>query len=183
MVYKYFCFSRYIFFLSRLGKKLNLIDNFTSINPISKSLYNLKSRIYCKKGLNKMSIRSHENVVAAWLFLIGVVLAVIIGFATAFFIPITKIATYSSPIYAILVVLGIIVGIKVNVSGKDSQTFLVSGAVLVIVSRFGMESVSGSLIGIGMGDLVSTIFGALIVLFVPATIIVALKTLFSITNV
>jgi hypothetical protein len=34
-----------------------------------------------------------------------------------------------------------------------------------------------------MGDLVSTIFGALIVLFVPATIIVALKTLFSITNV
>ena len=130
-----------------------------------------------------MSIKSHENVVAAWLFLIGVVLAVIIGFATAFFIPITKIATYSAPIYAILLILGVVVGIKVNVSGKDSQTFLVSGAVLVIVSRFGMESVSGSLIGIGMGDLVSTIFGALIVLFVPATIIVALKNLFLITNV
>jgi hypothetical protein len=46
-----------------------------------------------------------------------------------------------------------------------------------------MESVIGSLIGIGIGDLVSSVFGALLVLFVPATIIVALKTLFSITNV
>lgn len=130
-----------------------------------------------------MSIKSHENVVAAWLFLTGVVLAVIIGLATTFFIPINKISAYSSPIYGILVILGIIIGAKVNVSEKDSQAFLISGAILVIISRFGMESVRGSLIGIGLGDLVSTIFGALIVLFVPVTIIVALKNLFAITKV
>ncbi len=130
-----------------------------------------------------MVMKSHENFVGAWLFLIGVILAVLIGIATAFFIPISKIATFSTPIYIILVILGIIVGIKINVSGKDSQNFLVSGAVLVIVSRFGMESVSGSLIGIGIGDLVSSTFSALLVLFVPATIIVAIKSLFSITNV
>jgi hypothetical protein len=128
-------------------------------------------------------MKSHENFVGAWLFLIGVILAVLIGIATAFFIPISKIATFSAPIYLILVILGIIVGIKINVSGKDSQNFLISSAVLVIVSRFGMESVRGSLIGIGMGDLVSSTFSALLVLFVPATIIVAIKSLFSIANV
>jgi hypothetical protein len=132
---------------------------------------------------NKMVIKSHENWVGAWLFLTGVVLAVLIGVAVTFFIPISKISAYSSPIYAILVILGIIIGVKINVSGKDSQTFLISSAILVIVSKFGMESVIGSLIGIGIGDLVSSVFGALLVLFVPATIIVALKNLFSITNV
>ncbi|OQA67319.1 MAG: hypothetical protein BWY36_00733 [Candidatus Diapherotrites archaeon ADurb.Bin253] len=130
-----------------------------------------------------MVMKSHENFVGAWLFLIGVILAVLIGIATAFFIPISKIANFSTPIYLILVILGIIVGIKINVSGKDSQNFLISSAVLVIVSRFGMESVRGSLIGIGMGDLVSSTFSALLVLFVPATIIVAIKSLFSIANV
>jgi len=67
--------------------------------------------------------------------------------------------------------------------GKDSQTFLIAGAILVIVSKFGMESVTGSLIGIGIGDTVSSTFSALLALFVPATIIVALKTVFSIAKV
>jgi len=130
-----------------------------------------------------MVLKSHENFVGAWLFLTGVVLAVLIGIAATFFIPLKRIAMFSSPIYAILVILGIIVGMKINVSGKDSQTFLITSAILVIVSRFGMESVSGSLIGIGIGDLVSSVFSALLVLFVPATIVVALKNLFSMTNV
>jgi len=130
-----------------------------------------------------MVMKSQENFIGAWVFFIGVVLAVIIGFVTTFFIPISKISQYSSPIYAILVILGLIVGMKINVSGKDSQIFLISSAVLVIVSKFGMDSVTGSLIGISVGGLVSSVFGALLVLFVPATIIVALKTLFSITNV
>jgi len=130
-----------------------------------------------------MVMKSRENYAGAWMVLTGVILAVIIGIGTTFFIPLDKIVQYSSPIYAVLVIIGLVVGMKVNVSGKDSQTFLISSAVLVIVSKFGMESVTGSLIGIGIGDLVSSVFGALLVLFVPATIIVALKTLFSITNV
>jgi hypothetical protein len=46
-----------------------------------------------------------------------------------------------------------------------------------------MESVTGSLIGIGVGDVASTTFGALLALFVPATIIVALKTVFGLANI
>jgi len=130
-----------------------------------------------------MVLRSQENTAGAWAFLIGVILAIVIGISTTFFIPIEKIAQYSSPIYAILVLLGLFVGFKTNMSGKDSQTFMVSGAILVIVSKFGMESVTGSLIGIGVGDIVTSTFSALLVLFVPATIIVAIKNVFSISKI
>ena len=64
-----------------------------------------------------------------------------------------------------------------------SAALLIAGAVLVVVSTFGMESVTGSLIGIGIGDAVSSTFSALLALFVPATIIVALKNVFSIAKV
>jgi len=128
-----------------------------------------------------MVIIAKENFVGAWTFLIGVIIAIVIGISTTLFsIPI--LVKYSSAIYAILVILGIVVGFSINTSRKDSQTFLLSGAILVIVSKFGMESVVGTLIGIGIGDIVTSIFAALLVLFVPATIIVALKTVFGISR-
>lgn len=127
-------------------------------------------------------IKSRENSVGAWAFLIGVIIAVAIGLFTKL-IPIPALTKYSSFIYLILVILGIIVGFSIKATGRDSQTFLITGAIIVIVSKFGMESAIGSLIGIGAGDTVSTIFAALLALFVPATIIVALKTLFGIAKV
>jgi len=130
-----------------------------------------------------MVIKSQKNSVGAWAFLIGVILAVIIGISTSSFLSISSIVTYSAQIYAILIILGIIVGFSINVLGKDAQIFLFAGAVLVIISKFGMESVTSSLIGIGVGAIVSSVFAALLVLFVPATIIVALKTVFSIAKV
>ena len=130
-----------------------------------------------------MVLKARENSVGAWVFLFGVILAILAGIVTTFFIPLSRINQFSSPVYAILVIVGLFVGIKINVSAKDTQTFLISSAILVIVSKFGMESVIGSLIGIGIGDLVASVFGALLVLFVPATIVVALKSVFSITKV
>ncbi len=128
-----------------------------------------------------MVIKATENSLGAWAFLIGVVLAILIGLSTTL-IPIPSLAKYSPQIYAILVLLGFFVG-SVNVTGKDSQTFLIAGAVLVIVSGFGMDAVKGSLIGFPIADAVNTVFGALLTLFVPATIVVALKTVFSVTRV
>jgi len=128
-----------------------------------------------------MVIKSRENSIGAWAFLIGVVLAIIIGLSTSL-ISIPALTTYSSAIYAVLVILGLVVGF-VNVGSKDSQTFLIAGAILVVVSKFGMESVTGSLVGIGVGNIVTSIFGALLALFVPATIIVALKAVFEIAKI
>ncbi|MEX0920991.1 MAG: hypothetical protein WDZ62_01880 [Candidatus Pacearchaeota archaeon] len=128
-----------------------------------------------------MVIKVHENSVGAWAFLIGVVLAILIGLSTTIF-AVPVIISYSAQIYAMLVILGLVIGF-VGVTGKDTQPFLWVGAVLVIVSRFGMEGVRGSLIGIGVGDAVSSVFGALLALFVPATIVVALKMVFSMARV
>ncbi len=125
-------------------------------------------------------LKSHENSIAAWAFLIGVVIALIIGLFSTF-IPLLFLQTYGALIYSFLITLGIVVGLMIA-GGKDSQTFLMTGAILVIVSKFGMESVSGSLIGLGLYNTVSSIFSALLVLFIPATIIVAIKTVFSITK-
>ncbi|MEK6819711.1 MAG: hypothetical protein AABY03_00750 [Nanoarchaeota archaeon] len=126
-------------------------------------------------------LRSSENTIGAWAFLIGVILAILIGLSTTF-LPIPALVNYSKHIYAFLVFLGILVGFM-NTTGKDSQTFLIAGAVLVIVSRFGMDSLSGSVIGLDLRDAVTSVFSALLVLFAPATIIVAMKTVFSIARV
>ena len=131
-----------------------------------------------------MGIIAKENSVGAWTFLIGVILAVVIGFSTSFIgLKNSGVIYYSTQIYAILIILGLIIGWMLKVSGKDAQTFMISGTVLVIVSWYGKESVTGSIFGIGIGSIVSSVFSALLVLFVPATIVVALKTLFGITRV
>lgn len=128
-------------------------------------------------------IKAKENSIGAWAFLIGVVLAVSIGLLSAVVMDISLMRSYSSIIYGILVILGLVVGFSIKAVGKDAQTFLITGAVLVIVSKFGMESVVGSLIGIGAGDIVSSTFAALLALFVPATIVVALKNLFGLARI
>ena len=60
---------------------------------------------------------------------------------------------------------------------------MVAGTVLVIVSGFGKDAIRGTLIGVGVGDLVSAVFAALLILFVPATMIVALKRVFNLARV
>lgn len=126
-------------------------------------------------------LKSHENSVGAWAFLIGVVLALVIGIFTTL-LPIPALIAYSAQIYGVLALLGVIIGFMI-VRGKDSQTFLLAGVIIVIVSKFGIDSLTGSLIGLGLYDIVNPIFSAFLVLFVPATIIVALKTVFAIAKV
>ena len=128
-----------------------------------------------------MPIRSQENSLGAIAFLAGVILAVAVGIFSVI-IPVPTVTAYSAQIYGTLVLLGLVVG-YMNSTGKDSQTFMLAGTALVIVSKFGMDSVYGTLLGTGIVGTVRTIFGALLVLFVPATIIVALKTVFSIAKV
>ena len=127
-----------------------------------------------------MVIKARENSIGAWAFLLGVILAVAIGFSTIL-LP-NSLTQYNAQIYAVLVILGVFVG-YFNIRESESQTFLWAGVVLVIVSRFGMDSVTGSLLVIGICPTVTSIFGALLALFVPATIVVALKTVFSIAKV
>ena len=104
------------------------------------------------------------DVVGKWAFLIGVILAVVLGL----FDPIM--GNWA----IVLVVIGLIVGL-LNVTDKEVTPFLMSGAVLIIASALG-----GSL----MSDMpfVGAILDALLAVFVPATVIVAIKNVFSLAR-
>jgi len=123
-----------------------------------------------------MAIRSKENYWGAWAFLVGVILALAVGILSA------SLGNIGPIIPAILVFLGLIVGF-INVSPKDQNTFLITAVSLVIVSFAGAEGISGiQFLKIGIGDMVSDTLGALILMLVPATIVVAIKSLFSISQ-
>ncbi len=121
-----------------------------------------------------MPIRSRENLFGAWAFLIGVIIAVIIGIFGG--------SKISPVILGILALIGIIAGYFV--AEKDVQTFLLASVSLVIVSFAGIQGLvlDAAIRGIAIGHIVSSILGTLLVMFVPATIIVALKTVFSLAQ-
>ena len=102
----------------------------------------------------------------AWAFLIGIVLAVIIGLVSG--------GTISALWTGILAIIGLIVGL-LNVTDKEVTPFLMAGIVLVIASSLGGQVMSAV-------PLASGILNAINILFVPATIIVALKSVFSLAK-
>jgi len=106
-----------------------------------------------------------SNMIGAWAFLIGVILAVVLGL----------LGTVSSTVSTILVVIGLIVGL-LNVADEETNPFLMSGAVLIIASAFGGSIISQDLPSVGR------VLGALMLIFVPATIIVAVKNVFSLAK-
>ena len=64
-----------------------------------------------------MAIRAKENLVGAWAFLIGVILAISVG--------ILSFGELNPFIFGVIVVLGLVVGFFINVSdSKDASTFL-----------------------------------------------------------
>ena len=116
-----------------------------------------------------MAKNSNKNMIGAWAFLIGVILAVILGVFQSY-MSMRAVAI----LYPMIVVLGLIVGF-LNIANKDSVTFLFASLSLVIVSAFG-QSV------LGYVPYVNTTLASLLTMFVPATIIVALRTVFEIAK-
>lgn len=121
-------------------------------------------------------IKSRENLVGAYAFLIGVILAVLMGITQKFLN-----ITYSNIPYAFLVVLGIIIGF-LNIGDRDSMTFLIASLSLVIVSGFGQSALI-YVSNIPVLSSLTSILAALLVMFVPSTIIVALKVVFNLARV
>ena len=85
-------------------------------------------------------------------------------------------------VLSLLAVLGLVVGYFV--SEKDVQTFLLASVSLVIVSFAGIQGLvlSAAVSGININELITSVLGALLFLFIPATIVVALKTVFSLAK-
>tara|TARA_Y100000310_G_scaffold296119_1_gene328111 strand:+ start:262 stop:621 length:360 start_codon:yes stop_codon:yes gene_type:complete len=106
------------------------------------------------------------NIIGAWAFVAGVVLAIVIGiFASS----LTQ-STYRGILIA-MVIIGIVIGL-LNVKTKESSKFLFAALALVIVGY------TGGTVVLTLIPKLSEFFSALMILFVPTTIIVALKTVF-----
>lgn len=117
-----------------------------------------------------MPKKSGGNLLGAWAFLIGVILAIVFGF-----FPVTALTWLPW----VFVVIGIIIGL-LNIGDSEVQPFLFAGIVLVLVSAFGGAVFKDLLIN--GSPFMSMILNNLLMLFVPATIIVALKSVFSIAR-
>lgn len=121
-------------------------------------------------------VRSKENLWGAYAFLIGVVLAVTLGLFNE------SLESAGGLFYTALVLIGLVVG-AINVSDKNSQTFLFASLSLVIVGALGMEPLKYIATNNYVVGLLRNVLGSLLLLFVPATIVVALKTVFSMAKI
>ena len=104
------------------------------------------------------------NLIGGWAFLIGVILAIVLG----------AIGEVGGIMATILVIVGLIVGL-LNIADEEASPFLMSGAVLIIAGGLGADQLSAI-------PLVNGILQALLTIFVPATIIVAVKNVFSLAR-
>lgn len=110
------------------------------------------------------------NLFGSWAFLIGVILAVVVGVFSGL-----EIADLSSPLMtSIMIVLGIIVGLF-NINGKEVTPFLMSGIALIIASVFGLSMMAAV-------PVASATLAALLLIFIPATIVVAIRNVFSLAK-
>ncbi|MBC8500953.1 MAG: hypothetical protein H8D38_04270 [DPANN group archaeon] len=111
----------------------------------------------------KKDTRKNTRSFGSWAFLIGFVLALLFGI-----IGVTDVIAW------LLVVLGLVVGF-LNITEKEIQPFLFGGTVLVIVSALGAESMA-------IIPVVGNVLNAILLLFIPATVIVALKSTFQLAK-
>lgn len=116
----------------------------------------------------KNSAKSIQKI-GSWAFIVGVVIAIIAGVVYA------SEGALSPAIVSILVVLGLIVGF-LNVTGKETMSFLAAGVSLILVTYFGGNAL-GSIVTIG--PYLVSVFGAILAFVVAATIIVCLKAIWA----
>ena len=108
--------------------------------------------------------KNKGNMIGGWAFLIGVVLAVILGL----------LGNVNATWTYVLVIAGLIIGL-LNIADEEATPFLMSGVSLIIASALGatvMENVS----------ILNGVLQTLLMIFVPATIVVAIKNAFSLAR-
>ena len=109
------------------------------------------------------------NTIGAWAFLIGVLLAVLVGFFGDYLISLV-----GNGFYVVLVVAGLLV-VFFNVAARETNSFLLASVSLVIVGYMGQPV-------LGVVSYVGSVLTSLLVLFVPATVVVALKSVFTLAR-
>jgi uncharacterized membrane protein YccC len=113
-----------------------------------------------------------SNTLGVWAFTIGVVVAIVLGFINVIWeLP----ETTTQLLLVLLGITGVVVGLM-NINSDEAMSFLMVAAVLVISIYAGGEAMEA------MWPSVSLAFRALNVFFVPMTIIVAVRALFTLAR-
>ncbi len=113
------------------------------------------------------------NLLGGWSFLVGLVLAVLLGLGFT--------GAYASQMIWAVFLLGLVVGL-LNITSQETSAFLTSGTVLVLVSYLGADVLGGAAAtGLGVDRLVS-VLQSVLTLFVPATMVVALRAAFTLAR-
>ncbi len=130
--------------------------------------------VYAEKSLQNLG---------SWAFLLGVFVAIVTSVVTPATIDSNGdgIADMKEPnptVVSFLVLLGTIVGL-LNVTTKEINSFLLASVSLVVVAWLG-----GSVIGgvVKIGEQLSMMLDSMLVFVVPATIVVSLKSIFSLAQ-
>lgn len=110
-----------------------------------------------------------EKQIGNYSFIIGVIIAVVLGLAAPKLGP-----TAASWLWSVLVVLGLVVGF-LNVSGKETKEFLWVTVALVVVAYAGSAQVNSWANIQIIGPYLSGIFNSILAFVVPASVLVALK--------
>ena len=121
-------------------------------------------------------VKSRENLLGAYAFLVGVVLAVVFGLFNE------SLESAGGLFYSALILIGLVVGFM-NTADRDSMTFLIASLSLVIVGSLGTDGLRYITLDNYVVTSLRNVLGSLLLLFVPATIVVALKTVFSMAKI
>lgn len=121
----------------------------------------------------KMMSGGGRGMLGSWSFLVGLLLAVLLGVGLT--------GPYATQMYWVVFLLGIVVGL-LNITSQEASAFLTAGTVLVLVSYLGADVLGvAAQAGLGLDKLVS-ILQSILTLFVPATIVVAVRAVFGLAR-
>ena len=128
-----------------------------------------------KAALMSKAADNSLQAIGSWAFLLGAVVAVITG--------LVSLDNTDPTIVSFLVLLGVIVGL-LNVTIKEANSFLLASVSLVLVAGLGISVFQDvvSVDAIPIGGYMVSMLTKILVFVVPATIIVALKSIFTLAK-
>ena len=116
-----------------------------------------------------------EKQIGNYSFIVGVIIAIVLGLA------VPALQAVNQWLWSLLVVLGLVVGF-LNVSGKQSKDFLWVTVALVVVAYAGSAQVESWTDVQLIGPYLKGIFDGILAFVVPASVVVALKTVWTLAK-